>query len=86
LPSDTLAHERPLAYDGGPEGTALLRRAVTVAAEHLAPGGAVLLELGGDQDVALRAALDVAGFTEISVGVDDDGELRSIEARRPARS
>src|SRR3954471_18810111 len=50
LQRDTFAFESPLAYDGGPGGTRLLRRVVREAPRFLRRrGGAVLLELGGDQ-------------------------------------
>src|SRR6185312_1735814 len=38
-----------LAYDGGPDGTEILRRALEGSRAVLRPGGALLLELGGDQ-------------------------------------
>ena len=46
LPRDTLRFEDVAHYDGGPDGTDLLRRVVTEAPASSAAGGALLLELG----------------------------------------
>ena len=80
LPRDTLAFERPLSYDGGTDGTEVLRRAVVGAARFLRPGGALLLELGGTQHEALGDDLRRHGFVDVHVVVDGDGDVRGIEA------
>ncbi len=54
LPRDVREYEPLLALDGGPGGTRVLEGAVRAAAGLLRPGGALLLELGGDQADALR--------------------------------
>jgi release factor glutamine methyltransferase len=82
LQRDTFAFESAAAYDGGPDGTDLLRRVVAGAAPLLRPGGALVLELGGDQDRRLGAELERGGFTGVSVLMDEDGDLRGIEAIR----
>lgn len=84
LQRDTLAFEAPLAYDGGEDGTRLLRRAVAGAAEWLRPGGALLLELGGDQGAELAGDLGAHGFRDVRVLHDEDGEPRAVEATRTA--
>jgi release factor glutamine methyltransferase len=76
LQRDTFTFETPLAYDGGVSGTDVLRRVITEAPRHLRPGGALLLELGGRQ----ADALDFAGYTDVSVLLDEDGDVRGIEA------
>jgi len=78
-----LANERRRALDGGPGGTAVLVRVVEAASRWLRPGGRVLLELGGDQANELRTVLGAAGFSEIRVLREGDGQDRAIEARRP---
>ena len=80
LQRDTLTFESALAYDGGADGTAVLRRAVAGAARHLRPGGALVLELGGDEADALAGDLHTHGFTPAAVITDEDGDPRGIEA------
>jgi release factor glutamine methyltransferase len=80
LPRDTLAFESPLAYDGGPDGTAILRRVVAGSPRFLRPGGALLLELGGEQADLLGDDLDRRGFVDVGVLVDEEGDVRGIEA------
>ncbi len=85
LQRDTFAFETPLAYDGGPDGARILRRAVSGSARTLRPGGALLLELGAGQPEALRDDLARAGFAGIEVLLDEDGDVRGIEATLGAR-
>jgi len=80
LPTDARDHEPPLALDGGPDGTAVLRRAVAAASEWLRPKGTLLLELGGDQDRLLAESLATAGFGASRCHHDDEGDLRGLEA------
>jgi release factor glutamine methyltransferase len=86
LQRDTLTFESLLSYDGGGDGTAILRRVVADAPRFLRPGGALLLELGGDQAGALRDDLARHGYVGVDVLTDEDGDVRGIEAtlaRRP---
>ena len=80
LPRDTLRFEDPSHYDGGPDGADLLRRVVTDAPAFLHPGGAVLLELGGDQAEVLRPTLESLGYSSVRTWSDEDGDLRGLEA------
>ena len=82
LQRDTFTFETPLSYDGGPEGTNLLVRVVAEGRRFLRPGGALLLELGGRQAEVVGEALARAGFTDIDVLVDEDGDVRGVEATR----
>ncbi|HET9672996.1 MAG TPA: HemK family protein methyltransferase [Actinomycetota bacterium] len=82
LPRDVLAHEPRRALDGGPGGTLVLRRAAPAAARLLRPGGAIVLELGGDQAGELSRALEELGFSGLRVLRDADGRARAIEAHR----
>ncbi|MGO8872273.1 MAG: putative protein N(5)-glutamine methyltransferase [Acidimicrobiales bacterium] len=79
LPRDTLAFESARSYDGGTDGTAALRRVVADAPRFLRVGGALLLELGGDQADALRDDLGRNGYVDTTVLVDDDDDVRGIE-------
>jgi len=80
LQRDTFTYESALAYDGGPDGTAILRRALAKGRALLRPGGALLLELGGDQAERLAGDLHRLGFGAVSVLADEDGDVRGIEA------
>jgi release factor glutamine methyltransferase len=79
LQRDTFTHERTLAYDGGPDGTALLQRVLDEA--PLRAGGTIHLELGGDQ----ADALDLGAYRDVVVHRDDEGDPRAIEAVRRSR-
>ncbi len=80
LPSDTLRHEDPAHYDGGPDGTAVLRRVVAGASGFLRTGGALLLELGGEQADLLEPVLARHGFVDTTTWRDEDGDIRGMEA------
>ncbi len=80
LHRDALRFEPLVAYDGGSDGLSLVRRAVADAARWLRPGGALLLEAGGDQAEALVADLAPHGFGDVRPMEDDEGDLRGIEA------
>ena len=80
LQRDTFAFESPLAYDGGPDGTELLRRALADGRRFLRRGGALLLELGGGQADTLGDDLARLGYREVTVLADEDGDARGIEA------
>jgi release factor glutamine methyltransferase len=80
LQRDTFAFESTGPYDGGPDGTAILRRVLAEGPGFLRPGGALLLELGGDQADALADDLARLGYVDAVVLTDDDGDVRGIEA------
>jgi hypothetical protein len=60
----------------------VLEQAVWAGAELLHPGGALLLELGGDQAEALGVVLAAAGFAPPRLFEDEDGDVRGIEAKK----
>lgn len=80
MPRDTFVFESSLSYDGGADGTAILRRVLAEAPRFLRRGGALLLELGGEQAEALGVDLDSLGYVDISVLDDEDDDVRGIEA------
>ena len=56
-----LGTRRPVgALDGGPDGLDVIRRLLPRAPEAVTPGGAALLEIGGDQGQLIEAAVAAA--------------------------
>lgn len=80
LPRDTLVFESSLFYDGGNDGTDLLRRVLSEGPRFLRPGGALLLELGGEQAAAIDDDLARLGYVDVIRLVDEDGDVRGVEA------
>src|SRR5438270_902846 len=80
LPRDARDFEPGRALDGGEDGLAVVRRVVGAAARLLRPGGALVLELGGEQDEALAPDLAGAGFGAAERFVDEDGDLRAVRS------
>ncbi len=81
LPADVQRYEPRLALDGGDDGLDLVRRIVVTAARLLRSGGWLLVELGGEQDKALAAALAASGFASSTPWFDEDGDLRGLAAQ-----
>ena len=90
IPSGALAHlavarhEPRHALDGGPDGLVWVRDWLAQAATRLAPGGAVLMEIGADQAAAAQA-LAHRTFPQAQVRVHPDlaGRPRVLEVRIP---
>ncbi|MDQ6839142.1 MAG: methyltransferase [Actinomycetota bacterium] len=80
LQRDTLSFESPLSYDGGDDGTEILRRVLTDSPRFLRRGGALLVELGGEQADALDDDFVRLGYTDVTALVDQDGDVRGVEA------
>ena len=77
IPADEIAalspevrHDPHAALDGGPDGLDLIRRLIDTAPDRLAPGGALLLEIGAGQADAVNALLSARKFRDISVRPD----------------
>jgi release factor glutamine methyltransferase len=81
LQRDTFTFESALSYDGGPDGTDILRRVLRASPRFLRPAGALLLELGGRQAEGLGDDLARLGYEDVRVLSDEDGDVRGIEAR-----
>jgi release factor glutamine methyltransferase len=86
LQRDTFTFESPLAYDGGRDGAEVLRRVLRGSPRFLRRGGALLLELGGAQPATLGPDLARLGYVDVAVLVDDEGDVRGLEATLGARS
>jgi release factor glutamine methyltransferase len=80
LQRDTFTFETALSYDGGPDGTDILRRVLDDSRQFLRRGGVVLLELGGDQAELLNDDLGRLGYVVRDILTDEDGDVRAIEA------
>jgi len=80
LQRDTFVFESPLSYDGGSDGTEILRRVLTDSPRFLRRGGTLLLELGGNQADALYDNLTRLGYVDVTVLSDEEGDTRGIEA------
>ena len=80
LQRDTFTFETPLSYDGGSDGSDILRRVLADSPRFLRSGGVLLLELGGHQADALGDDLTRLGYRDVRVLADDDGDVRGIEA------
>jgi release factor glutamine methyltransferase len=72
------------ALDGGPDGLDVIRRLLPRAPEVLAPGGAALLEIGGDQAAAMRAAVaEALPDWSCTIHADLSGSPRVAQLERP---
>jgi release factor glutamine methyltransferase len=80
LQRDTFTFESTLSYDGGADGTAILRRVLHDSPRFLRRGAALLLELGGEEADALAGDLARLGYRDVTVLVDEDGDVRGLEA------
>jgi len=65
--SAEVRREPRLALDGGVDGLAFYDRICAAAREHLAPGGALVVEHGYDQADAVRARFEAAGLTRVTL-------------------
>lgn len=83
LPPEARLHEAPVALDGGGDGLAVLRRVAAGAAEWLAPGGHLAVEISVGQVEALCAVLAGVGLAPTVVR-DADLEATVVTGRRPA--
>jgi release factor glutamine methyltransferase len=68
--SPEVRHDPSSALDGGADGLDLIRRLIDTAPDRLAPGGALLLEIGLGQADAVNNLLSARKFRDISVRPD----------------
>ena len=81
LPADVREHEPRAALLGGADGLDHVRRIVADAPPHLAPGGALMLEVSNDQTDAVAGLMRDAGFDAVRTVKDDDGLPRIVIGR-----
>lgn len=82
LMPDVKDFEPRLALDGGTDGLDIYRRLIPQAAEHLAPGGVLLLEIGFDQGETVPDLCRQAGLGNVTVLKDLAGLDRVVRAER----
>jgi release factor glutamine methyltransferase len=80
LQRDTFTFEAPLSYDGGFDGTDILRRLIRESPRFLTLGGTLLLELGGSQAGPLSDEMVRHGFGDLNILADEDGDVRGVAA------
>lgn len=82
LQPDVRDFEPSLALFGGPDGLDIVRRLIPAAHARLAPGGALMMEVGFDQSPAVTQLLEAAGFTDISWHPDLQQIPRVVTAKK----
>ncbi|MCC6900743.1 MAG: peptide chain release factor N(5)-glutamine methyltransferase [Polyangiaceae bacterium] len=76
--------EPAVALSSGADGLDLIRRIVSEASAHLAPGGALALEVQYDQAERVVGLFQSAGFTQIERRRDLGGHERVVSGRLAA--
>ena len=84
LPRDVVAFEPRHALDGGVGGLRLLTAVVALSPRWLRPGDGSSSSWAATRRRRWPRQMEAAGFVDIVVLRDDDGDDRAIEARRPA--
>lgn len=77
-------HDPHRALDGGEDGLDAYRRLVPEAASRLRPSGALIVEVGHDQQEAVKALMERAGLAGIAVRADLGGIGRAVIALKKA--
>lgn len=85
LPVEVREHEPRTALFGGEEGYELYGELIPQAAEHLKPGGLLVLELGYNSLPAVEPLLDRTDWLNVNVTKDLSGISRVIAAERQPR-
>lgn len=84
LDRDVREHDPHRALDGGPDGLDAYRILVPQAARLLAPGGAVVVEVGQGQSVAVSEIMGAAGLAlPLPPRADLSGVPRAVIGRKP---
>jgi release factor glutamine methyltransferase len=83
LEPEITQHEPKQAFVAGGDGLAVIARICTEAADHLRPGGALLIEVGSGQAAQVIHLLERDGrFAELAAHRDLSGIDRVVAARR----
>lgn len=84
LPAEVVGWEPIDALVPGPTGLEAYEVVVGEAAAWLAPGGALVAEIGTTQGPVVAALAESAGLVEVRVVADHAGHDRAVVARAPA--
>lgn len=82
LSPEVRLHDPLLALDGGPDGLAPYRTIFADAARLIAPGGALVVEVGADAAAAVAAIARAAGLAPGDLRHDLEGRPRALTVRR----
>ncbi|MFE1598406.1 peptide chain release factor N(5)-glutamine methyltransferase [Methylobacterium sp. ID0610] len=82
LAEDVRVHDPRLALDGGPDGLDAYRVILRQAATLLAPAGRLIVEIGFDQEEALRHLAERTGLQVLVVRRDLAGHPRAVVMAR----
>jgi release factor glutamine methyltransferase len=82
LPREVRDHEPEVALYGGEEGYEVYAALIAQAAQHLKPGGILVLELGHTSLPAVQPLLDAQTWTNVGITNDLAGIPRVIAAER----
>ena len=82
LPREVRDHEPAAALFGGEEGYELYANLISQSAQHLKPGGMLVLELGHNSLPAVQPLLDAANWINVGVTNDLAGIQRVLAAER----
>jgi release factor glutamine methyltransferase len=82
LPREVRDHEPEVALYGGEEGYELYAALIAQAAQHVKPGGILVLELGHTSLPAVQPLLDAQTWTNVGITNDLAGIPRVIAAER----
>lgn len=77
-------HEPRIALTDDGDGLSAYRRIAAGAADHLTPGGRVLVEIAPTQGQAVTAIFRAAGLEDVAIHTDLDERDRVVSARRSA--
>ena len=69
-------HDPPTALFGGADGLDIIRRFLTDATPHLAPGALVMLEVGHDQGPSVAEYMKSHGYEDVELLVDMSNKPR----------
>lgn len=83
LPPEVGDHEPREALIAGPTGLEAITEIVAGARSWLAPGAALVVEIGATQSAAARELAAAAGFVDVAVHPDLAGRSRVLVGREP---